>query len=640
MVCSISAQSSISQSSQSAASVFILACFLTLTACGASNENQGSDSGPDVNRDGGDDPGVDAGPPPYTPPGESEICTDQGLCWEYPRPHGATVTDSWTLAPDHSWATALIRGAVLHFDGASWTALSTGAEVEFTTVTGTDPGHVFAAGETTVLRWNGFEWLDLSFPGTTAITDSYAAAPGDLWVLAAAYQDASPPFYRSELWRHRDGYWSMEQEWAESWPAGAVHGSGPDDVWVAGPQNSVSHFDGGVWQSQVTTQNGGWNSIWVVGPNDVWTAGTNTGSFSYGQVGHFDGTTWEASAAPYGDVHAIRRASDGRIWIAGESGLAGFHDGEGWRPRDVPGNQGSYDFQAIIDLGNDEVMLLGRHGIAYRHDGENITEIVPGNRTAFESAWELPDGTAWAVGEEGKSVHFDGTQWQEVDTNTSTNLLAVWGSGPDQVFAVGENGLILKHDGASWQEEDVDVNVTLGGVAGTASNDVWAVGTAGHTLHFDGQQWSVVTNGGPSAFDVYALPDGTFLLGSASSGVERWTGETWTDLGDIPTFKPIRDLWGTSLQNVWAVGDDPGGYPTAYHYNGSTWQALALGTARVRAVWGTVDGVWTAQYDRIVQLSPARKTIAEGTGFDVGAIAGDAPFFATRNGGILRYRSQ
>jgi hypothetical protein len=51
----------------------------------------------------------------------------------------------------------------------------------------------------------------------------------------------------------------------------------------------------------------------------------------------------------------------------------------------------------------------------------------------------------------------------------------------------------------------------------------------------------------------------------------------------IPTTNAIRDIWGTSPSDVFAVGDNG----TILHYDGSVWSAMASGTtASLGRVWG------------------------------------------------------
>lgn len=74
-----------------------------------------------------------------------------------------------------------------------------------------------------------------------------------------------------------------------------------------------------------------------------------------------------------------------------------------------------------------------------------------------------------------------------------------------------------------------------------------------------------------------------FLAGAWAVVVSADTGG-WTWLNPLPQGNRLRDVWGTSPNNVYAVGD----VGTIMHYDGSAWQVVDTPTRQdLYAIWGT-----------------------------------------------------
>jgi len=212
-------------------------------------------------------------------------------------------------------------------------------------------------------------------------------------------------------------------------------------------------------------------------------------------------------------------------WISG--GTVAFYDGDallGSRSQTWLQEYGSGQFAFATDMTD---LAVGSHDIVAVFEGkgdfagstsETLTQLVSQVPAAWER-WSLPGDDA---------------------------LYGVWGTSASDVFAVGVQGVILHYDGSTWSTmasfatcgcwDDLhaphgyeDMSGCLFGVWGSAWNDVYAVGwkdgTGGIILHYDGSIWST------------------------SFGIENVI---------------LRDVWGGSSSDVFAVGD--GG--TILHYAG------------------------------------------------------------------------
>ncbi len=125
-----------------------------------------------------------------------------------------------------------------------------------------------------------------------------------------------------------------------------------------------------------------------------------------------------------------------------------------------------------------------------------------------------------------------------------TLMSSIWGSSPSDVYICGHTDTgpnIYHYDGDKWDAIDLsDYGLRKGyrnKIFGFSKNDVWIAGGLGHTggyktselLHFNGDEW------------------------------ESFEFETRSELIDV---------WGTSLNNLWACGE--GGI--VFHFDGSIWQ--------------------------------------------------------------------
>jgi len=171
--------------------------------------------------------------------------------------------------------------------------------------------------------------------------------------------------------------------------------------------------------------------------------------------------------------------------------------------------------------------------------------------------------------------------WTRMESGTDFSLLSVWGSSPTDVFVTGEPGgeftsTIFHYDGVAWSEQSVQKGLTLFGLWGSSATDIYAVGSdplgdfegQGAILHWDGAAWTVVP-------------------------------PTGIGLGEVVLYS----VWGTSATDVFVVGEDFIGAPTALvaHFDGTEWNRFQLPEALTRILFdvhGTSpQDVWAVGYN-------------------------------------------
>ena len=211
------------------------------------------------------------------------------------------------------------------------------------------------------------------------------------------------------------------------------------------------------------------------------------------------------------------------------------------------------------------------------------------------SVWGRAADDIWAVGWDGTIIHYDGLSWSLETTTATVPLTAVAGlplpgnleptdPRPDPVvFAVGWSGtLLIREPSGTWRQAtdpttapvgttpDLTAPITedLFGLA-VAEDVAVAVGDEGRLVTWDGTQWTPQPLQVPGEFSGDIIePKGTlqrvwtqnggrfYITGSGGAAYRSDDGVTSFALIDTRISDPLRGVWGTGNNNVYAVGLD------------------------------------------------------------------------------------
>jgi hypothetical protein len=214
-------------------------------------------------------------------------------------------------------------GALVHFDGATWTREydQTNAGIEDVYGTSLD---VYAITGNAVLRRSGTSWPTMqTFP--SALRAVWAAP--DVVVAGGDNQ-----------WIHRyTGTWTSTQLPGNViYGVEGVAGFGPDDLYVVrGGPNPIVHFDGNQW-TDVPLPAGAVGPFWAIWASDD---GRLIVVGDKGQALHLEGGTWRLANMPYDDYKAIHGSSINDVFAVGLHGTIARFDGAHWAPVRSPGGQ-------------------------------------------------------------------------------------------------------------------------------------------------------------------------------------------------------------------------------------------------------------------------------------------------------------
>ena len=354
------------------------------------------------------------------------------------------------------------------------------------------------------------------------------------------------------------------------------------------------------------------------------------------------GESWQIGriwGSPSGDLYAGGYVGEKEhSAILSRRGTIFHHDGQRWSAHELGG-------PALVDVwGTDsnELFAVGMHGIIWHFDGRSWSYMESGTRVHLLGVWGTDSNNVYAAGDyvedQPTLLHYDGSHWQPVQVDTDLNAIYdISGTATGDIFAGSGDGILLHYspDGTDqWHVLHSEWNVSFIGVWANASNDVYAVGTEGTIVHYDGEAWSQMTsrvdmdvtltavwsdgrgrafavgengkvvrydgngdgdwelvNSGvePSLLGIWGNGDGKLLATGFDSTAIEYTGRGWFTARS-GTSADLRSVWGTSQQNLFAVGGEGEILHHGDEQDGS-WRRMATGTdLKFHGVWGNDAG--------------------------------------------------
>ncbi|MBI5537793.1 MAG: hypothetical protein HY898_34025 [Deltaproteobacteria bacterium] len=342
----------------------------------------------------------------------------------------------------------------------------------------------------------------------------------------AAGMDGQILHYDGNLWQSTQTVAALEAVWATD-----------SAVFAVSRQGDVLLFERGAWR--VLHRSGGdLSTIWASGPDAIFAVG------GVGRISHYNGREWTTTAGNLShDLHVVFGTSSMNV-LVGASMIPNTvmrFDGHSWRPEpdfechEILGMWGLAADSIFATCGDGSGGVYHYNGSVWNRqtDGENLVAV-----------WGTSSRDIFAVG--ATIRHFDGERW--TTQSRDGPFRGVWGSGPRDVFASTQAGAVLHYDGLRWRIMSRLSDLPLSGVAGSGPNDVFVVGAAGRVFHYDGHSWAAqisatdltlhaVSALGPR--DVYAVGEDGVIL--------HYDGSAWS-----------RETSGTDhqLYSVWATKND------------------------------------------------------------------------------------
>lgn len=206
---------------------------------------------------------------------------------------------------------------------------------------------------------------------------------------------------------------------------------------------------------------------------------------------------------------------------------------------------------------------------------------VPTNQDLL-AVWGRSATDVYAVGWNGTVVHYDGTAWRQETTTSTVPLTAVHGrplaedARPEDplppTMAVGWGGTILERSPSGAWAPSLSTSTRtedLFGLALGADDGGLAVGDRGHVIGWDGTTWTALNFTVPGEFSGEPIaPKGVlkgvwsgngrryYITGSGGASYRSASGYQSFEALDTRISDPLRGVWGSANDNVYAVGLD------------------------------------------------------------------------------------
>lgn len=445
------------------------------------------------------------------------ICNGLGLCWENPLPQGNDLHRLWA-AEGQLWIVGK-AGTILHYDGEiiekENIAIREPEAGHLRTVFGTSSTDVWAAGDGGVILQRSLGGWKVSTRAADHLLGGWSQSRDLAWIVGA----------NGTILRWDGTRWNAENSGTAT-TLRAIWGDG-STLWAVGEEGKLLQRTEGGWNMVASPTAMQLNTIWGSGPKDIWAAGDNT------TLLHYDGVTWTVRndlvehrlAAT--QLHDLWGSDASNVWLAAQEAAPWplekratilHYDGSKWSIQRLDNQQA---MSALVGLNRDEIWAVGERGTMMRWSARP-NYVVQGLRRGVEpllkSVWAAQPNRAMAVGYGGVILDLNYQPNREVyDTNqtqsTKVNYHAVAGRNTEDIWVAGDNGTIMHFDGQRWERRQPAPGVSLFGlfVDPRSQSRVFAVGNQSTVVEYTLTTPRVESVGG--TIDLFgAWPDGELGL--------------------------------------------------------------------------------------------------------------------------------
>jgi hypothetical protein len=503
-----------------------------------------------------------------------------GTAWETVDTQAPNLLFDIAAVEDNYMVAVGMNHTILTFNGNVWTSYASPAphfsyEV-LGSVWGSSRSNVFAAGNSgAIVHFDGTSWTKMESGTTENVLGVWGTGPNDVWAVS---QFGTILHYNGSIWAPVHEH---EGELRGVW------GASSNDVYVVGLSGVLLHYDGVSWSS-LTVTSAHLSAISGRSGGDVYVVGRR--SESEGAMFHFDGTSWTDISAvitgsgppPLNDVLA---GSAGRVFVSrGDLDIrVHWFDGASWHAS----TQEQPTLRSVWAHSRDYAIAAGDDGEILRWNGTTWEPMASGAGVELHAAYGFAENDVFVGARDGSIRHFDGTEWKEMFSPASY-INDMWGSAPDDVYAAGAQ--LIHYDGREWVDVTPRGSHGMWGTWGISAADVYAVYDTG-VWHFDGCEWSKIRTGSETLRAVWCQPGPLVYAVGDRGAVVRYSGASWEPLA-TGTSEYFTSVWGRGANDIFVVGNSIwAGYYVMRHYDGNSWTTPPRQSSfALNDVYGTPDG--------------------------------------------------
>ncbi|MCP4346651.1 MAG: choice-of-anchor D domain-containing protein [Desulfobacterales bacterium] len=532
-------------------------------------------------------------------------------------------------------------GTILHYDGISWTDMSSGTSSHLNKVWGNSGSDVFAVGDNgTILHYDGSSWSGMDSGTFYDFRDVWGSSGSDVFAVGVTQSQENGE--SNSLILHYDGSSWSDMNVDPSYRIYGVWGSSESDVFAVG-DGVILHYDGSSWSLMTS---GSFFEIWGTSGSDVFAVGPWCITI------HYDGTSWNSMYSDFCyEVSDIWGSSGSDVFISGgfdysnSSNIIQHYDGSSWTrmyldiPTKIRGLWGSSDSD-IFAVGGNSIWHYGTCPIS-------IADVYPGAGKSDSATDITIIGTGFMSGTTAKigdtdminTVFSSDTELKAtVPPGLDPGTYTVTVINPDTAEAAKEECFTIMADPDDYPDISVSpafldfgiVNAVTPGtqkltVSNTGSADLeienlLMTGTTEMHLMISKDEEFRIQNDSCSGdtlaasetctFDVFFSPAFDWYFSSATEGAKSASVRIisndpdspvfdvllngtavsdleealcWTRQNPLPHDNNLRGIWGSSESDIFAAGDS-----VIMHYNGSSWTTMKFDSLNIYSgVWGS-----------------------------------------------------
>lgn len=223
-----------------------------------------------------------------------------GICWrEVFSTQEFQFTDVWGSSSHDVYATTS-RGAMLHFDGTSWTPMrvESGAAAAdgANGVWGTGSSDVFVVDANTIWHYDGMSWQLAASVDASSLRRVWGSSSTNVYAVGQHY---TPTQTLAAVWRYDGDRWEFVPSDIEGdrWD---VWGSDSNNLYIVGNSSSeglITHYNGMTWNTIRVAVTPTLQGVWGSNRNDVYAVGGGARNgfccSGAGTILHFNGNDWQ-----------------------------------------------------------------------------------------------------------------------------------------------------------------------------------------------------------------------------------------------------------------------------------------------------------------------------------------------------------
>lgn len=515
-----------------------------------------------------------------------QVIAAEQWTWENPYPLANNLNGVWGLSSNDVYGVGT-SGAILHYDGLSWSHMQSNTTQNFHDVWGSSANNIYAVGEThggssgsIVMHYDGSSWTEQDIGSDSTLLAVWGLSANDIYIGG----------HNGRMYHYDGALWSLVNTGSNR-NVNGIWGTATDNIFAVGARGTIRRFNGSYWYGMnvpFSATSFDLKGIWGTSSNNIYVVGGKYENSSYHAIIlHYDGTQWTEAlnVSGYGLSSISGSAAD--FIYAASDGATGIDpvvlkfNGSIWQEVNT-GLSKVPVLKDVITFSENDAIFVANLGSVIHWDGVGFSNQKQGATSNFKSVWCGSNNTSIAVGDQGATVHFDGNNWSVMSSGLSTQLRAVWGNSNNEVFAVGRDGQIIFYDGVTWSSMTSGTTSHLYSVWGSSASDVFAAGD-GVILHYDGVSWSNMSLpfiGNQLDYEGIwgSAPNNVYTI-SYSGRLLHYDGTSWTELTvNFPAY--ASDIWGTSATDI-RIAFSSG---QIFGFDGTSWTEVASGISWVNSL--------------------------------------------------------